>query len=113
MSTFDDLDFEPAPTLHEELRALLDAPEGIAQADLVAVLRRHPAPGPVEAFDASRMVIKDGYLLYTHDGCTCVAAGLDGPYASCHEAGCGYEPLQDLTETLARSGYVHAGDTRG
>lgn len=46
-----------------------------------------------------KLVIDDGLLLLEVGGCTC------SPYGSSHEAGCGYEFLDDLTKPLERAGY--------
>ncbi|MBG0738749.1 hypothetical protein IV500_04860 [Paeniglutamicibacter antarcticus] len=102
---------KPLPTLHEELQSLIDASGHVTKADLETLLKRYPTPKPPQPVEVNRMIIDNGYLLHICDGCNCAASTMDAPYSGCHEAGCGYEPLQDLTEVLARSGYVHAPET--
>lgn len=46
----------------------------------------------------------DGWLVEESTGCTCAGGTIDSNYA--HEPSCGYSPIIDLTETLAKSGFV-------
>lgn len=97
---------DQAPTLRSELQSIIDAPGTVTKARLVALLKAHPERPDLLSVPEDRMTIFYGTLGVIRDGCTCLAAEVDGIYRSGHESHCGIEPVLHLDNVLERSGYT-------
>ncbi len=89
-------------TLHQALQAAINASGTVTKSQLVALLKKHPAP---EAPAENDLVIRDGILSVDLRECTCAASSLSAPEGCPHEHHCGLEPLLDISLALERSGY--------
>lgn len=88
-------------TIHQALQAAIEAPGTVTKAQLVALLKKHPAP---EAPAAEDLVIRDGILSVDLRECTCAASSLGAPEGCGHEHHCSLEPLLDISMALERAG---------
>jgi hypothetical protein len=89
-------------TLHQALQAAIDAPGAVTKSQLVALLKKHPAP---ELPGEDDLVIRDGILSVDLRECTCAASGWNTPEGCGHEHHCGLEPILDISKALERAGY--------
>jgi hypothetical protein len=89
-------------TLHLALQAVIDAPGTVTKSQLVALLKKHPAP---ELPDENDLVIRDGILSVDLRECNCAASDYNAPEGCSHEYHCGLEPFLDISRALERGGY--------
>jgi hypothetical protein len=89
-------------TIHQALQAAIEAPGAVTKTQLVALLKKHPAP---ELPAGNDLVIRDGILSVDLRECTCAASSLSAPEGCSHEHHCGLEPLLDISLALERAGY--------
>ena len=73
--------------------------EHIAQELTAAGYGKTPEP-----IDPDKATIINGWLVVEYGSCTC--GGGDSASGYHHEGGCGYEPLMNITEILASTGYT-------
>jgi len=57
-----------------------------------------------EPIDPDKATIINGWLVVEYGCCTC--GGGDSASGYHHESGCGYEPLMNITDILAATGYT-------
>lgn len=88
-------------SLHDALQAAIDAPGAVTKTQLVALLKKHPAPEPPAEDD---LVIRDGILSVDLRECTCAASDYNAPEGCSHESHCSLEPLLDISRALERAG---------
>lgn len=88
-------------SLHDALKAAIDAPGAVTKTQLVALLKKYPAP---EAPGENDLVIRDGILSVDLRECTCAASGWNAPEGCSHEPHCGLEPILDISRALERAG---------
>lgn len=89
-------------TIHQALQAAIDATGAVTKTQLVALLKKHPAPElPAE----NDLVIRAGILSVDLRECTCAASDAGAPQGCGHEPHCGLEPFIDISLALERAGY--------
>jgi hypothetical protein len=89
-------------TLHRALQAAIDAPGAVTKTQLVALLKKYPAP---ELPDENDLVIRDGILHVDVKECNCVASSWNAPEGCGHEYHCGLDPIIDIEQALKKAGY--------